>query len=320
MLWNGLSATGRGAGRRRTALIRTDDDHQRFDRAQMRNPRPSWNSSTPRARVIAGPCNGWSLGASTWEAPTTTTGPRCTWLPPKVTNTSSSTLSTTALTCPRVIAGEGPRWRMPGDTVTSGSASCSKAAVRQHRWCPASPSTAASSPGPPQRRAPQIPRHIRGTPPEFEDADEEVTETLEREATRRASKGTLKPVFYQGKVCGEIREYSDTLLIFLQLERLWEYTYEAAARRFFRNWVRSLRWQRLPAERVIVALELEGRRRRHGSRPPQRSRRTSLRSRCPRSAFSVDGSEQRGADVGRLGRDSGRRRAPMQNAADGQPT
>ena len=223
MLWNGLSATGRGAGRRRTALIRTDDDHQRFDRAQMRNPRPSWNSSTPRARVIAGPCNGWSLGASTWEAPTTTTGPRCTWLPPKVTNTSSSTLSTTALTCPRVIAGEGPRWRMPGDTVTSGSASCSKAAVRQHRWCPASPSTAASSPGPPQRRAPQIPRHIRGTPPEFEDADEEVTETLEREATRRASKGTLKPVFYQGKVCGEIREYSDTLLIFLLKARRPDY-------------------------------------------------------------------------------------------------
>ena len=32
---------------------------------------------------------------------------------------------------------------------------------------------------------------------------------------RRASEGTLKPVFYQGKMCGEIREYSDTLLIFL---------------------------------------------------------------------------------------------------------
>lgn len=50
---------------------------------------------------------------------------------------------------------------------------------------------------------------------QFEDLEEAVTETLEREAMRRASEGTLKPVFYQGKACGEIREYSDTLLIFL---------------------------------------------------------------------------------------------------------
>jgi transposase len=38
-----------------------------------------------------------------------------------------------------------------------------------------------------------------------------------------------------------------------QLERLWEYTYEAAARSFFENWVRSLRWQRLPAFRKLAA-------------------------------------------------------------------
>ena len=50
---------------------------------------------------------------------------------------------------------------------------------------------------------------------QFEDLEEEVTETLEREAIRRGSEGTLKPVFYQGKACDEIREYSDTLLIFL---------------------------------------------------------------------------------------------------------
>ncbi len=50
---------------------------------------------------------------------------------------------------------------------------------------------------------------------QFEDLEEEVTETHEREAMRRASEGTLKPVFYQGKTCGEIREFSDTLLIFL---------------------------------------------------------------------------------------------------------
>jgi hypothetical protein len=44
---------------------------------------------------------------------------------------------------------------------------------------------------------------------QFEDLEEAVTETLEREAMRRASEGTLKPIFYQGKPCGEIREYSD---------------------------------------------------------------------------------------------------------------
>ena len=32
-----------------------------------------------------------------------------------------------------------------------------------------------------------------------------------------------------------------------QLERLWSYTYEGAALRFFINWLLSLRWQRLPA-------------------------------------------------------------------------
>ncbi len=32
-----------------------------------------------------------------------------------------------------------------------------------------------------------------------------------------------------------------------QIERLWTYTYRAAAERFFRDWLRSLRWQRLGA-------------------------------------------------------------------------
>ncbi len=38
-----------------------------------------------------------------------------------------------------------------------------------------------------------------------------------------------------------------------QIEQLWAYTYEGAARRFFRNWVRSLRWQRLPAFKKLAA-------------------------------------------------------------------
>lgn len=40
-------------------------------------------------------------------------------------------------------------------------------------------------------------------------------EGLEDEATRRAFEGTDKPVFYEGRPCGTIREYSDTLTIFL---------------------------------------------------------------------------------------------------------
>ena len=38
---------------------------------------------------------------------------------------------------------------------------------------------------------------------------------LEEEAARRAFHGTLKPVFHQGIECGQIRVYSDTLIMFL---------------------------------------------------------------------------------------------------------
>lgn len=47
------------------------------------------------------------------------------------------------------------------------------------------------------------------------EALEIATEALELEARRRAEKGTLEPVFYQGVKAGAIRKYSDTLLIFL---------------------------------------------------------------------------------------------------------
>ena len=46
-------------------------------------------------------------------------------------------------------------------------------------------------------------------------AVEDGTDKLEREAVRRAAEGTLKPVFQGGEQVGEIREFSDTLLIFL---------------------------------------------------------------------------------------------------------
>jgi hypothetical protein len=38
---------------------------------------------------------------------------------------------------------------------------------------------------------------------------------LEDEAVRRGREGHLRPVFHQGKEIGAIREYSDTLLIFM---------------------------------------------------------------------------------------------------------
>lgn len=50
---------------------------------------------------------------------------------------------------------------------------------------------------------------------EWEAAYGSGTDVLAQEATRRAVDGVPKPVFYNGKKVGEVREYSDTLLIFL---------------------------------------------------------------------------------------------------------
>ena len=49
----------------------------------------------------------------------------------------------------------------------------------------------------------------------FADADADVTEALEAEARRRAQVGVEEPVYYQGKVVGQTRRFSDLLLIFL---------------------------------------------------------------------------------------------------------
>lgn len=50
---------------------------------------------------------------------------------------------------------------------------------------------------------------------EWDAALEKGTDYLEDEAVRRAAEGTLKPIFQGGKKVGTIREYSDTLLIFM---------------------------------------------------------------------------------------------------------
>jgi transposase len=42
-----------------------------------------------------------------------------------------------------------------------------------------------------------------------------------------------------------------------QIERLWSYTYEGAALRFLDEWVKSLRWQRLPAFQKLALMLLE---------------------------------------------------------------
>ena len=49
----------------------------------------------------------------------------------------------------------------------------------------------------------------------YEDAMEQAAQRLEAEARRRAEEGVEEPVFYQGKQCGVIRKYSDSLLMFL---------------------------------------------------------------------------------------------------------
>lgn len=53
----------------------------------------------------------------------------------------------------------------------------------------------------------------------FEVAMEIGARYLEHEAQRRATVGTLKPVFYKGVQCGEVCEYSDALLTLLLKKR-----------------------------------------------------------------------------------------------------
>src|SRR5262245_58419046 len=49
----------------------------------------------------------------------------------------------------------------------------------------------------------------------FADAYGQACEQVDREIRRRGVVGILKPVWYKGEKVGSIREYSDTLLIFL---------------------------------------------------------------------------------------------------------
>jgi hypothetical protein len=53
----------------------------------------------------------------------------------------------------------------------------------------------------------------------YKKAEDAASDLLEREAVRRAVSGTQKPVFYKGEECGLIKEYSDTLLMFVMKAR-----------------------------------------------------------------------------------------------------
>lgn len=57
----------------------------------------------------------------------------------------------------------------------------------------------------------------------WDDAVEIATDLLILEAKRRAYKGTKKPVFHQGRQCGSVREYSDSLMMFLIKAKKPEY-------------------------------------------------------------------------------------------------
>lgn len=49
----------------------------------------------------------------------------------------------------------------------------------------------------------------------WDDAKEEATDAMEAEALRRGVEGITKPVFQGGRRVGDIREYSDTLLVIM---------------------------------------------------------------------------------------------------------
>ena len=54
---------------------------------------------------------------------------------------------------------------------------------------------------------------------DWDDAIEAGTDLIEDEIYRRAVTGVDKPVFFKGEVVGHVREYSDTLLIFMAKAR-----------------------------------------------------------------------------------------------------
>jgi DNA-binding transcriptional regulator YdaS (Cro superfamily) len=63
-----------------------------------------------------------------------------------------------------------------------------------------------------RRRAYQVRKKDKEFAKAWAEAIEIATDTLEEEARRRAMDGVDRPQFYQGKICGYIKEYSDKLM------------------------------------------------------------------------------------------------------------
>lgn len=78
----------------------------------------------------------------------------------------------------------------------------------------ASISGAANSSGFPRSTAYDLRNEDEDFAKAWDEAVEAGTDALEDEAVRRAKDGVSKPVFYKGMACGEIQEYSDSLLMF----------------------------------------------------------------------------------------------------------
>lgn len=80
-----------------------------------------------------------------------------------------------------------------GASITSAAKACGSLRQTFYRWRSEDPAFAA----------------------EWDEAIEAGTDLLEDEARRRAVDGVEKPIFYQGREVGRMREYSDSLLMFL---------------------------------------------------------------------------------------------------------
>ena len=85
----------------------------------------------------------------------------------------------------------------------------------------------------------------------FERAQEVAIQALEDEAVRRAYEGVERPVYQGGEKVGVIREYSDTLLIFLlkglrpaKYRERYDVAVEAAESPSSRQWQGAKREQR----------------------------------------------------------------------------
>lgn len=64
---------------------------------------------------------------------------------------------------------------------------------------------------------------------DFQEAHHQACDLFETEMIRRATRGTDRPVFHQGKQCGAIREYSDSLLLAIMRAKKPEYAKSAGS-------------------------------------------------------------------------------------------